>query len=456
MMFFIGNNKQMKRTTIFDRYHTTLGFYEPSFFHLYTNGYGILKEIGQWDTEQKYIFLHEYVHFLQDISTIQGFNNFFIWGEYFRNVKKFIANNHVSNIITPIEPSSLKNNVDQNWLASNFTIGNDTDVLLALSYSKFHEINLTDYNNGSIIPLNVIKVRCLSIFGETEITLGSLQIMEGMASLIQEFVYPESIGDSPYNPYYIAKDIADMIMPGISLKPLVMLSLYDYSLQASNPGWAFVNYLEEKVRGNYTADTLTAEMVYEDLSKTSITLSEPFGKQFFPNSLFGFADGAKDVMSEYLNGSVMWNNIDRWFQDLVDTGKWLRKKHPNFFLLLMQDGDIAKNKMFKYLIKKTGTPIISNDGDDFDFVRPLNSYISKREMVYMYAMMQVQRVFLSSGDDFRCPLIKYCENASCIIDRNKVDSNCYSTPWKRKSICPCYFSTWWNYMGLNDIQINRP
>lgn len=340
-------------------------------------------------------------------------------------------------------------------MASNSTFGDDTEVLLALSYSKFHETDLTDYNSGSIIPLNVIKVRCLSILGEIEITLGCLHIMEGMASLIQEIVYPESKGDSPYNPYYIARDIADMIMPGISLKPSVLLSLYDFSLQTSNPGWAFVNYLEGKARMNYTANTLSSDIVYEDLSNTSITLSEPFGKQFFPNSLFGFADGAKDVMSEYLNGSVAWKDIDRWFQDLVDTGKWLRKKHPNFFLLLMRDGDIAKNKVFKYLIKKTGTPIVSNDGDDLDFVRPVNSYISKRDMVYMYAMMQIQRVFLSSNRDFRCPLIKYCENTSCIIDRNRVDSNCYRKPWERKSIHNCYFSTWWNYMGLNDIIINR-
>lgn len=436
------------------RYYTTLGFYEPSFFHMYTNGNGKLKEIEQWNAEQKKVFLHEYVHFLQDISTIQGFNNLYIWGEYFRNVQKLIVSKNVSNIKTPIEPSALKNNVDQNWLARYYTMGNDTDVMFALSYSKSHETDLTDCNNGNVIPLNVIKVRCLSLLGETEIILGCLHIMEGMASLIQEVVYPESIGDSPYNPYYIAKDIADMIIPGISLKPLVMLSLFDYSLQASNPGWAFVNYLEGKAKMNFNADTLTSDIVYEDLSHTSITLSEPFGKQYFPYSLFGFADGAKDVMSEYLKGYALWNNIHRWFHDLVETGKWLRKKHPNFFLLLTKDGDIAKNKVFKYLIKKTGTPIVSNDGDDFDFVRPITSYISKREMVYMYAMMQIQRVFLSSGGTFRCPLIKYCKNASCIIDRNRVDSNCYSAPWERNTLSDCYFSTWWNYMGLSGIHIS--
>lgn len=145
------------------RYYTTLGFYEPSFFHMYTNGNGKLKEIEQWNAEQKKVFLHEYVHFLQDISTIQGFNNLYIWGEYFRNVQKLIVSKNVSSIKTPIEPSALKNNVDQNWLARYYTMGNDTDVMFALSYSKSHETDLTDCNNGNVIPLNVIKVRCLSL-----------------------------------------------------------------------------------------------------------------------------------------------------------------------------------------------------------------------------------------------------------------------------------------------------
>ena len=65
-----------------ERYNTTLGFYEPAIFHMHTIGKGKLNEMEKWSQLQKSTFLHEYIHFLQDITTIQGLNNIFI--SYFK------------------------------------------------------------------------------------------------------------------------------------------------------------------------------------------------------------------------------------------------------------------------------------------------------------------------------------------------------------------------------------
>ena len=100
-----------------ERYNTTLGFYEPAVFHIHTIGNGKLDEMEKWSQLQKSTFLHEYIHFLQDITTIQGLNNIFIRGEYIRYVSKLIKQQPSADVHVPISPLSLGSNVDQNWLA---------------------------------------------------------------------------------------------------------------------------------------------------------------------------------------------------------------------------------------------------------------------------------------------------------------------------------------------------
>ena len=54
-----------------DKYYKTLGFYCPSLFYICLDGKGRLKDIKKWDEVQQSTFLHEYVQFLQDITTTQ-------------------------------------------------------------------------------------------------------------------------------------------------------------------------------------------------------------------------------------------------------------------------------------------------------------------------------------------------------------------------------------------------
>lgn len=69
-----------------DKYYRTLGFYSPSLFHIHLDGIGRIKDMSSWEEEQKSTFLHEYVHFLQDVTTVQGLNNMYRLGEFVRYV----------------------------------------------------------------------------------------------------------------------------------------------------------------------------------------------------------------------------------------------------------------------------------------------------------------------------------------------------------------------------------
>lgn len=435
-----------------ERYNTTLGFYEPAVFHLHTIGKGKLNEMKKWTLQQKSTFLHEHIHFLQDITTIQGLNNIYIRGEYIRYVTKLIKEQQSADIHVPINPLSLGNNVDQNWLARRYTFGATTSVEKVLSFKKVLVATLTDNNDGKIIPVNGVMVSCVD--GKMQITdvlFGTLQIMEGMAKLIQEEIYPTPVRYSPYNPYYIARDVADMIIPGLSTKTQALIALFVLALQRSNPGCDFVEYLEFKAKNGYNADTLTADIVYGDLQRTIMHL--PVGTLSYKDSHAFFARGAKDVMSEYIGDVWYWQNINRWFQTIIQKGTDLKLNNPFLFQKIAEGGDIITNNAFLLILRDFGTPIVTNSAHNFDFIRPNDVLISKREMINVYAMMQIHRVFRSNGT-YKCPLRKYCQNEPCGFRKQKVDKRCLTHPWERmKKWNRCYFNTWWYFKGFKDVNI---
>jgi hypothetical protein len=73
-----------------DAEHATLGYYEPGFIHLRVNTTEELNDfnkLGENAATAKWVstFLHEYIHFLQDIGTTHGLVNFILAVEYLKN-----------------------------------------------------------------------------------------------------------------------------------------------------------------------------------------------------------------------------------------------------------------------------------------------------------------------------------------------------------------------------------
>ena len=105
------------------------------------------------------------------------------------------------------------------------------------------------------------------------------------------------------------------------------------------------------------------------------------------------------------------------------------------------------------LLREFGTPIVTNSSYDFGFIRPNSVLLTKRELINVYAMMQVHQVFLSNGT-YKCPLRKYCQNEPCGFRKQRVDIRCLTHPWERmKKLNRCLFNTWWYCKGFKDVNI---
>ena len=82
---------------------TTLGYYTPAFFHINISKNHSFEKFSNEDFS---VFLHEYIHFIQDVTTIYGLNNMYVQSEYIRYAthKVYKSNNRKFNI--PIIPNA--------------------------------------------------------------------------------------------------------------------------------------------------------------------------------------------------------------------------------------------------------------------------------------------------------------------------------------------------------------
>ena len=159
-------------------------------FYISTMGNGVLNDwndFKNWTIVQKFSFLHEYIHYFQNIYTYYGLNIFYLivdnsWS--FRGTLR-------KEISVPLKQSPSEHCEElMTWF---FTQGDTTDVKKVISY------RIEKVKNR----LCVVVVRCINYDDEeVEIKFGSRHIDEGMACLIQESIYPETKGGAPYNPYY--------------------------------------------------------------------------------------------------------------------------------------------------------------------------------------------------------------------------------------------------------------
>lgn len=435
-----------------NRYNTTLGFYEPSVFHIYTRGDGKLADIITWQTQQASTFLHEYVHFLQDVTTVKGLQNLYIIGEYLRYVSKMVENNHYI-VHRPIIPRFAGKNVGKNWKASYHTQGEkDYDAQSYVSFYRDQSTQITDDVTGKVINIGRIIVTCNCIGGGmTQFCFGSIQIMEGMAKMIQDTAYPPVRRTSPYNPYYIAIDVANDIMAGLGNHNLTMIAIFDYALQSSNPGWAFVNYIEEKRDQGYTSASLTHDIVYNDLKNAKVK-SNTLGLTTFQNGYDDIINQAKGVFADYTSGVWIFRNLGIWYNSLLERGKAIRNNLPYVFVDLARDGDIRKEGVFRKVLSIFGTPIVTNRKHDFDFQNPKNLFVKRDDLMHVYAMMQIHQVFYSNGN-FTCPLRKYCQSQPCSIRKQRVDVRCVKEPWMRmRTFNKCLFNIWWRFKGFKEVK----
>ena len=400
------------------------GLYFPSFFGIKLNTTKPLNSFLSEDSGG--VFLHEYVHFLQDISTTYGVVNFCKTLEAIKALYSEFKDKEEIEIPFIWEPSSIQS--INNVLFDKYFQSISYEEAGCQIISIHHDID-------NEIPGRPIKTFSAKLCSGKNVKLGSFTILEGMAKLIQEINYP-SKRVSQYLPYDLVPEIAKFYLGKNALSKSQLVIICDISL-------FYLNSMEQFIK------------LLEDIKRNSslIELSDEGLHNYFINqNLIGLDGRKKLLLEEYefcvdqaisaiegVFGSLLYVEMKEWLLSFLNTAKGLRQFSYPLFIFLSSSK--TGRKTYSKLLIKFGFPPTQN------IVGEVFVHKDAFPVLASHHFMAILAVFDVIYNKTRSCQLQDCCKAGGKWD---VSEECQTHPWNKKllnnELCP--FCAIWKTFGL--------
>lgn len=410
------------------------GFYIPSFFRLGINTYKNLEDLHALDSENFSIFFHEYIHFLQDITTTFGVVNtniivdkmkYFNTDIRIKGIKEFkvpyqINSNPEVNLNSEIQKIYLGDKtIEPNDIACLDVQECDSHIFLPSPYNKY---------------LNYVKLSYKDINGNTkEMNFGGYHIMESMAHIGQNFIH-ETLHNKL--PYHAAQMVAKKVYEAIGENDLYIFSLCDACLLTYQPGVSFLRVLKFMKDENFipTNEFDVFDFVLKKIKLEGIPLL----------SQFSWASGFATLQLGGYFTTPLFDNEKKWIHTLLTNAHKLRASDPHFLIKLVNCIRSSKDMLME-VISKIGTPLMLNAENRPFFIPPRQSVSLDLKPERFSAIFEIFRLF--EFGNTKCDLNDYC----IVKDPDIVNETC-DVPWSRchdKDLCP--YAAQWKTWGLSEF-----
>lgn len=423
-----------------------LGSYMPAFFYMnvgfsYPPGIMTLFNLKRQDQAT---FVHEYIHYLQDISTFFGLNNAYVYSEYIHAASQVIYTTQNNEIRLPVEVKGNYGNVELNREVNKISTGDYAEIPNMFLVDIKEDVVKTKYNHPYFKTFMQFS---LVLPKDVKVNFGGRAIMESMAYLIERNVESHCKGAYDY-PYHAAEIVAHKIYPEFAEDDFRLIALCDMSLNSSNPGKTFVQTLRMFKERNMMP---SPEAIYDSFYDAPCIL---MGEH--TNFLHGFIPFAMSVAERlvlYLN-DPHFSSFHNTVRKMIGSGIDYRMNHRSFMVDIARGGDLLHNESLRRILTRFGSPIIyDNQGNHCQIP---SQYFDDSQFYNFVAVEQVYKT-LSDCQDC-CELYDWCdyedENG---MKRVEIDERCFNEPWSRAhddSLCP-YALLWrhWNYCKRKVINL---
>lgn len=414
-----------------------LGRFHNGFFYIYlsTN-----KDFTELQGNEVSVFSHEYIHFLQDISTTHGLAHM-----DFTINELYAINNIVRSSSSKVFtlPLKMPYNVETNKDLFSYYRGT-FDYFRLNAQIKVTNIEIkTDYLNNQIQHLDYVVVT----FGTTanpdmhELHFGAVAIEESMASIIESHI--GSSENQRCLPYIFSEMVCEYIYEPFAKDKALIAGLCELSLMFYNSGIIFITILNEIKKADYVPQNLAELFAYAKRFQFK-TNSEVFNYEVLYKKVL--ADASTQVGKLFT--LPPFNNIARWGNQFVLNASQERKDCPWFIskLLCLPKSDAIQ--YFGTLTKKIGiSQIYTDKGIGVGESSLIDNNLSTP--ILFRCLWEIKRIF-NKRDSFNCQLKEYC----CVSLPTHIDSFCEKKPWEKANqqyLCP--FAQVWKSWGFGNIQL---
>lgn len=422
------------------------GSYMPAFFHMEVNFpyppglmtlYNLLKQ-------DQATFVHEYIHYLQDVTTFFGLNNAYVYSEYLHAASQIIYAEPDNKIHLPVEIHNNYGNVELNREVNEICTGDIEQISTLFVLDIKEKYVRTKYNHPFFKSLCQIV---LVLPQKKKLIFGGRAIMESMAYLVERNVEPHCKGADDY-PYHSAEIVANKIYPQFANDDFRLIALCDISLNSSNPGKTFVQTLEMYKKYSLIP---TTDKIYDDFYHAPCVMMG--NKTKYINGFFNFAITVGERLVLYLRDPYSAPFRDA-VRKMIGGGMDYRLNHRTFMVDIAKSGDLNHNSTLHTIIKRFGSPVISDNQGNFCQIPSL--YFEDSQFYNFVAVEQLYKT-LSDCQDC-CELYSWCDYLDANGNKTvNIDDRCMNEPWKRcydTQLCP--YGMLWRHWNLGGREVVNP
>ncbi len=440
--------------------HSIGGTYSPSFLTMYIETQENLEKIltVSYPDELEAAFLHEYVHLLQDMTTLSGLNNISRVVDYL----KWATNKQkTGNLIVPCMPTqqdgyNLKANLDLSKVALGSGEANFKLKSINAIYPKYETIMVD--RRWVKLELSAIMEVVSENDSILEYFIGEYAISESMAYFIESISYPGMQSDLNDLPYRVVEMISEEKITGAKNEPLKLIALCDGCLQHSFPGKTLLKALEELK--DVFLDMSPEEIYDYVVSDAFLKIAIPGIKGTFKEHLDRSFLSAQQQMIDYFT-THQYKNMIEWVKQMFDDAYKLRSQNPHFMINIARQGKILNNLSFNQAVNAIGCPVIMNQKNEMTYIRNNNINFEVTPPTFN-VIEQIYSIFsrnkLGAYSSYQCKLVEWCRNDFAINNlpdlTGEYQSKCLYSPWERistKELQQCYFGQVWYTWGLKDV-----
>jgi len=421
------------------------------------------------DERAEALFLHEYIHYLQDITTIAGYARIETIVDQIKWAV-MLAKEH-QKLTLPLNPKST-------WAFNMTPNATCLDLSMGDFKKKYHNADV-QYNSPERFDIiehstpfkdgrnNTVKIITKVTFKDTddnvhEYHIGEMAISESMAYIIEQHIYPGVLPTAPDFPYNVVRNVVKWKCPQAETDE-ILVAICDVCLMYSFPGYAFYYLVEwlHQYRGPVTPAVIYLYGLGQEMTKWSNT-------KFWMESLRDVHAIARKTVDDYFIHRYWRNTADEIGLTLTNALEF-RINRPAFFIDIMRGGRISVNRALLEAVSYMGCMAIHTSSDDvYHFpVRGIEN--SEADPDWFVSLHDFYRILFSQeavverrGKKFLaypCTLKEWCKksfNKQELPDLTSMSRNCDESPWMHVSpseLAQCSFGRLWATYGFNRVKI---
>lgn len=457
----MGNSKSEKIYR--EEKYTSLGVYNPSFFRI-TLKTGVI--LPKEDEENPLVsditgaaFIHEYIHFLQDITTSSGLNNFCYIVDYIKWINSLYRTEDV--LYPPYNPNtSTTPFLKENALIRDAYTGSKKQTNL---FSKIESAKLITKQICKGFEDKFLEIKFVQQSGANQtFIIGEYAISECMAYNIESYIFPDVLPAPPAFPYKIVNQIADSYCKGLFDEKLKIIAICDACLMFDNPGYILFLSLTSDIKDEYIK--MPAEDIYDYINNLGAKL---YGRKSI-DILEEKHKGALKQWNDLFSYDKNFDKIRNYILDVFTNAYTYRKDNPHFIIEAVRESD--KNQLSKFInvMESLGVPLIVNENKDV--IAQITPSKVKIETYYLWVIEQIYKLFIGitkfDNGVYKCEMHEFCKKSFTDQKMDEAltiitsDLSCIYSPWKRsktnkeRMICP--WGAYWYSCDMKDIFEKNP